>query len=499
MIFLIKKKEIELFREIRNFFSSKQENRINQVDWLLKKYKIEVSLIPSSRLPVICVQNGSGVNITSLGEIILTLYKILEELKIEGYIFLTAGAAKEALGIKPQLKSRIRKGRKITLENYYPKTGAPIMDGDFILIIDNKKMTEKTIERLLKADLVSSPLDIRVINTKLRSFTRVDIGKLKNGGVFDEDHWALSWESYGQISFPKYKNYQSSSIPLLLDSMSFDSSYPYILLIPGTRSEGFIGIRVNFFPQHSNSPKIFYEMKSGQVEKYCELNPTIIFWPEVVFPFDESPTDALTKLVYLLRSVTWDDQLPLVNDNGDLSKILISSFEGRLEEIKEVSEKTSQYLANKIVYQIAENPDLVADEPIAMRKITQRTMKSIKSMLNGSPYLGLIYLLAAGENPTDAPVYGTGIIDPKGFFTELYEFLHQGDRLDKLIRLMAETEEGPAMKGWPAFLNFIYRETDRNFKKTVELLNPKFCSIEIYPTLVADFIKDDLLSKELLK
>jgi hypothetical protein len=491
---LDKTKEMELFREIKEYALRKNKNKRIPYPTLFKKYRIKVSVFPPLNLPIVCVCSKDGVKTTPIGQVIRAVYQCLDKKGIEGYLLLTSGGAKEVVRIKPKAKSRISKAINLKMDYLDPLKETSFVDGDFILMVSNSSITEMAIADGIEDKLAASTLQIKVIDSKSRPFSRIDIGRQTDNKVFDENHWSLSWRSQGHITFPEFLGNYSSSIPFVLNLMSFNDSYPCILLIP--TSKEFIGAYIDFFPCQKSYKEIIYNRPCQDCINQCfTLKPTVFNWPEIAFPFKESPPEALAHFTHLLKSCTWDDQLPLIKDeeNGEKLRVLLEKrFRKRSEKIKNIARKTSLYFAHKIIYPIAVNTNLIAGNPVTMRKSTERLLKTIKPMLNGNPYLGLIYLLSAGENPTDAPVYGTGIIDPKGFFPELYEFLHQKDRLDRSIKLMAKTEEGPVLKGWPVFLNFIYRETGFDLRETAKLLNPNFCSLEVYPTLVKDFISPDL-------
>ncbi|HUW24869.1 MAG TPA: hypothetical protein VMW04_04645 [Patescibacteria group bacterium] len=495
LVKLLKKdKENEFLRTIKEYALRKNEDGRTPKPKLLKEYRARLTFIHSSRFPVISALNESGkVKLTPLGKIVKSLYDYLENNKIDGFLFLISGAAKETIGFKSELKSRVGNNKNFVFDDFNPKIGPPKIDGDFILILNNSNITEELIVSELKKEIEDIPLEIRTISSNSRPFKRIEIGTVFNKEVPQDEFWADYWQSYGHIVSPKFSGGHSFNFSLIQNLMNDDNSSPYVLMVPTKTSEEFIGVRIDFFPESRLYKAIIYPKNSLNT---CSLKPTVINWPEIMFPFKNSAAEALAILIHLLRNTTWDDRLPLISSlpNTRLRSILTKKFQGRIQKIKSISADTSLYFARKIVYPTALNINLIAGNPISVRQSTERLLKSIKPMLNGNPYLGLIYLLSAGENPTDAPVYGTGFIDPKGFFPELYEFFHQEDRLDRLINLMAKTEEGPAMKGWLAFLNFIYRETGFDLKKTAKLLNPNFCSLKVYPNLVKDFISPDLES-----
>ncbi len=494
---LQKENEIELFQTISEYASQKNKNGRIPKPKLLKKYQIKASLIPASTLPVVCALGKEGLpEITSIGEIIRYLYKKLQADETEGHLFLTSGGAKEAIGAKALSKSRIGKGKAPTIKDYDPPDGSPLIDGDFLFTTNIFPITEEKIGNLLKKITLRSSLEIKVISSKSRPFSRIDIGKVFNKNVAQDSHWSRYWQSYGHITFPEFRGNHSPLFSFIQNIMGEGTSSPNILLIPTEGKEGFIGAYIDFFPESKLFKNVYYQKGKYSKPKRLEtLRPNLIYWPSIAFPFNQSPSEALVHLLHFLRNCTWDDQfllIPTKTNNNKLKLLLTKRFQKRDKEMKELSKETSLYLAQNIVYFIADNPILIGREPDTLRGSAKRILQTMKPMLNGDPYIGFIYLLAAGENPTDAPVYGTGFIDPKGFFPELYEFLHQENRLDRIIKLMAETEAGPAMKGWPAFLNFLYQETGNDLKYLARLLNPNFCSMEIYPTLVEDFISKDL-------
>ncbi|MCL5090536.1 MAG: hypothetical protein M1514_00855, partial [Patescibacteria group bacterium] len=84
--------------------------------------------------------------------------------------------------------------------------------------------------------------------------------------------------------------------------------------------------------------------------------------------------------------------------------------------------------------------------------------------------------------------FGTGFIDEKGFFPELYNFLHQNERLPRLISIMEICDFGMAQAGWKTFINFLLEETNQNFSTVVRLLTPTICSRLFFPTLVENLL-----------
>jgi hypothetical protein len=484
---LNREKEIELFKAIKEYALKKSKNGRTAKPELIKKYKIQVSVIPSSRLKVVCAVDQKKIKITPLGKYLIALYQKLEENNVDGYLFLVGGSAKETLGLRPSKKSAIQSWENLA---HISNTNSPKTDGDIVLYTNNSLVDEKMIAGLLSEEETTNTLKLKIISSKSRPFTRVDIGQVYNPNIIQDYQWKKYWESFGHITLPEFKAKYSSSVSFIQNLMGREDSTTQILLVPIDTSAEFIGAYLDFFPKHHFYKKVPYVTNN----KLRHLKPTVINWPEIMFPVEESHQEALTHFIFLLKGSVKSNEIPLIcsGEKDKLFTTLTKLSQLRMKKIHTFSFETSLYFANKIVYKIASNPNSIANNPHAMLQWTEKLIDIIKGTLNGNSYLGLIYLLAAGENPTDAPVYGTGIIDPKGFFLELYEFLHQGDRLERLIRLMEETEEGPTMKGWPTFLNFIYSETSFDLKKTAKLLNPNFCSMEIYPTLVEEFILPDL-------
>ncbi|MGI5825869.1 MAG: hypothetical protein ACOX50_00475 [Patescibacteria group bacterium] len=486
---LNKEKETEFFKTVKKYSLEKALNtRIPQPE-LFKKYKVKVTVIPSFKLKVVCAPESKEIKITPLGKYLKALYANLEKNNIEGTLFLTAGGAMETLGTRPPNKSKLNKNT-ITMKDYCPDSGSPKLDGDIVFFTNDPYLDEEKVVNLMTKEEKNSSLKLKIITSKSRPFTRIDIGKIFSSCIAQDYQWDKYWESYGHIALPEFKARHSSSVSFIQSLMGWEDSSPYILLVPSRDKAGFIGAYINFFPRQQLYKDITYWKK----DKLYSLKPTVINWFEIMFPFEQSPQEALTHLIFHLKSSTWNDKISFINfdNNSKLGKTLTKLSQSRKGKIKDFSAKTSQYFAQKIIYPIAKSPEIIICDNSSMYQWTSRLVKTMKGIINGDPYLGLVYLLAADVNPTDAPVYGIGIIDPKGFFPKLYEFLHQGDRLERLIGLMAETEEGPAMKGWPTFLNFIYSETGFDVKKTAKLLNPNFCSMEIYPTLVEEFILPDL-------
>ncbi len=489
---LNKEKEIALLRTVKEYALVKAKNGRLPRPQLLKKYKIKISLVPPSQLPAICALYSDHIEPTPLGEIIKGVYLGLEKHGVSSFLLLTDGGAKEALGTKPPSKSRIFKGKNLTIEDYFPPSGPPKIDGDFVLITDNVLISNEDILIYTKEQLIENPLEMKVMTSKSRPFNRIDIGKVYNKDLANSDNWTEYWHTYGHIFAPEFRGKYSYEFTLLQNLMGNNDADPLLLVIPTETREGFIGVHINFFPKQKLYLPINYQRFTTLTGS---LKPAVINWFEIALPYEDSPSEALCHLLHFLRTSTWDD-LFFVDSNAKNAKeielALTKRSQRRNRKIHGISELTSLRIAKEIVHPIAANSELIVKDKVQMWQSTNRLITFLKPMLNGDPFIGLIYLLSAGENPTDAPVYGTGFIDPKGFFPELYEFLHTGDRLDKLIKLMAETEAGPAMKGWPAFLNFLYQETNHDIKHLARLLNPNFCSMEIYPTLVEDFISKDL-------
>ncbi|MGI5825867.1 MAG: hypothetical protein ACOX50_00465 [Patescibacteria group bacterium] len=149
-------------------------------------------------------------------------------------------------------------------------------------------------------------------------------------------------------------------------------------------------------------------------------------------------------------------------------------------------------IAQEIIYPFSSEYPKIVTTTSAMREFTNHTLCSLKQMYDGDPYLGLPYSLSAGENPSSTPVYGIGIIDPKGLFPKLYEFLHKENRLQEIIEIMEPCDYGVAKLGWSTFVSYLYEQTGRNLRQVDELLCPVFCSNDIFPTLVDNRIRKAL-------
>jgi len=476
---LLKENETKLFKTVEQYALEKFKNNRFPQPKLFKKYKMKVSLIPPSALKIVNSSNSERSEITPFGQYLKTLYKNLEKKNTRGFLFLTAGGAMETLGLRPSNKSK-----------FNTDSDSPSLDGDIVLFVDDPSLTEAEILDLMAEEEKNNPLKLKIITSSSRPFSRIDLGKIFSSRTVPEYQWDKFWQSAGHLTLPEFKAKHSSSVSFIQSLMGWENSSPYILLVPLKDQNCFLGAYINFFPKQHLYRNIFYQ----KLGKICTLKPTIINWVEIMFPFEESPSETLAHLIFFLKSSVWNDKISFINfeNNQQLETVLLKSSPPLREKLNNFSEKTSQYLAQKIVYPIAAHPQLIIKDEICQYQWTSRLLKTMKEILNGNPYLGLIYLLAAGENPSNSPVYGTGIIDPKGFFPELYDFLHQENRLEKFINLMAGVEEGTADKGWLAFLSFIYKTTDFNFSKTLRLLSPSFCSEKIRLSFLKEFINPDL-------
>jgi len=198
-----------------------------------------------------------------------------------------------------------------------------------------------------------------------------------------------------------------------------------------------------------------------------------------------------------MQTWAWGNMVPLANyyERGKVNwpKILTDYDQAKVQVIEFLSKEFSTKLAEKVVHRIAQNPRLIVDlnNPQMIQKVREEMTKSQMRTINGDPLLGLIRWLRKGENPslvpTPLPVYGMGFIDEKGFYPKLDKFLHEGDRLKRLMAKM-EACQHATEAGWRTYLNFLYSEANHDFDTLIELLTPNFGPDRLEPALVAAFI-----------
>jgi hypothetical protein len=222
--------------------------------------------------------------------------------------------------------------------------------------------------------------------------------------------------------------------------------------------------------------KFFPKLEFGRVVSFRQVNhpenkikralrPVVIPWFSVMFPASASLSEAHVHHLHLLRSCTWENTLPLVISPEDkeywqLTREGPESFSR--EAIAEIAKRTAIKMAETITYPTAAS---VIEDPLKQRVATKRLFEAIRPVLNGDPYLGTLYLLAAGENPTSAPAFGMGFIDRKGFFPDLFDFLHSQRRLGRLLSIMEKCPFGKPKKDGKHLLTFFTAKQEETFKK----------------------------------
>jgi len=466
-----REKEKRFFTEARAFGWRHAFDQFRSSKEYLEEFSAALSFVPAKFLPVVCGMDKEGkIRPTLVGKMIQELDRQLFSRGFEAFWVLTSGAAKEAvLGAKPFNKTRTNQGGSLAQEKYDFHSGKPILDGDFLLI--SPGLNEGMIEEILKSLPLENDLRVKFKKSKSRPISMIEIIGVMPEEVFNW-HWRERRCSLAQISAPEFKAVNDFENLFASHVWSQDTNTRYILVIPTTTAEGFIGVEMDFFSA-LRKEKIFFWQKNHE-GRLIKRSLKTAFFPcfEAAFPFKDSPAEAFAHYCHFLREVTWDDHLRLIWGS--------SSF------------FTSLKIAQKVVYPLAENPALIIDNPQSLRHQINRLFEGMKKLLDGDPYLGLIYALSAGENPTLVPVYGTGLIDPKGFFPELYHFLHQNNRLNRLISIMETCDYGMAEMGWSTFVSFIYEQTGRDLRKVNDLLCPIFGSNQFFPTLVDTYVRKAL-------
>jgi len=137
------------------------------------------------------------------------------------------------------------------------------------------------------------------------------------------------------------------------------------------------------------------------------------------------------------------------------------------------SKMTAITLAEKIVYPLAANPQLLglAEQ---RKEDALELIQTLRSALNGDPLISIVRCLRAGRHYRDVFAWGMGFFDEKGFFPELGVWLNEGDREKKLVRIMRRCPYGNAQQGWQKFLDFLFEENGGNQDIVAELLTPTF-------------------------
>jgi hypothetical protein len=466
-----REEERNFFQKVKDFGYQHACDKFRSQKLVLEDLSVELSSVPARFLPVVCALDQDGqVKPTSVGRIIKNLDIQLREKGIEASFILVSGAAKEAVsGAKPFCKTRTSKEGSLSLEKYDCSLGKPMLDGDFLLV--SSELNEEIIKEIVMSLPKENGLKIKFKQSKSRSFTMIEVVGIIPETFFD---WQQRERrcSVAQISAPEFRGYNSFENPFIASIVSGDTNYRHVLVMPTETSEGFVGVEMNFFPVCQKT-KIFFEQKNYE-GKQVRRSLRVAFIPnfEEAFPLKDSPSEAFVHYCHFLRDITWDNHLRLILGSSSLS--------------------TSLTIAHKVVYPLARDPSLIIKDTTSMLHHTNRLFEGMKKLLDGDPYLGLIYMLSAGENPTSAPVYGTGLIDQKGFFPELYYFLHQNKRIDKLVSIMETCDYGAAGVGWSTFVSFIYEETGKDLRRVDRLLCPVFCSNKVFPTLVDNYVRKAL-------
>jgi hypothetical protein len=458
---LTKNAEMDLFRRAKKFGQSNSENQFRSQPMTLEPYSVKLSFIPARLLPVVCARNSKGeTQLTPTGKIINTLYENMEKEGVEGYVILTSGAAKEAIGLKPRQKSRLKCG-SLPIKDYCCAFSSPKLDGDFTVVANEINLDEESLLKMTESN--QDFLEAVVVKSKSRPFGRLDfgktIGKTNNGIKY--------WNSWGHITFPEYKGCYSPDISFIEHVMGGKKDDVYILIVPCDESEGFVGVEINYLRQTNSKVFNFFQTKEGGSLTKRSIKASEIPWFETAFPFEISPSEAFAHMLHILRSSTWENTVPSISEQNNTVS---------LNTIR----NTSIRFAQDIIYPIVGNPELIARDELSMKQTTQRLFDSLKMTLNGDPFIGTILLLAAGENPTSAPAFGMGFIDNRGIFPYLYEFLHKEDRLNRLLNIMEKCPFGKAQKGWQMFISFLYHEAGSNEEKLLQLLQPSFCSQKVF-------------------
>lgn len=482
----IKWAEIAFLRTVHEFGLAHAFDQFRSSPVVLEQPRVELTIIPGKFLPVVCGQNEDGEIITApLGKIVASLKQRMNKEGIESYFLLTSGAAKEAvLGAKPFSKTRTNAQGAIPVEWNDPSKGKPRLDGDIILVTDRACLAEDLIAPFAQGlEISENHLKVKYNFSPSRPFPRIEIFGLVPESLLSFND-RERWSSIGHIFFPQANSIHDPTNSLISHVFSQDTNAQYILLVKTNSQEEFVGVAINFFPTEKRVKIAFNQnCNEGRGLALRKIKTARIPCFSNCFPMENSPAEAYSKLWHLLREVTWDNHLRLITDQ---------EIPENPQTIKEMAKKTSIKFAREIVYVIAEKPNLIINNPTSMRQHTNRTFEGLTGLLNGDPYLGYQYLLPAGLSLTDAPIFGMGIIDPKGLFPPLYRFLAQKGRFEDLLHIMERCDWGAAQVGWSTFVAYIYEQTGRNLRQVDELLCPVFCSNDLFPTLVDNYVRKAL-------
>lgn len=463
--------ENEFLKEVKQFGYQHSSDRFRSHQLYDSNLPCELSFTPARFLPVVCALDKDGrIRPTPVGRIIKNLDKLFKDRGQEAFFVLTSGAAKEAcLRAKPFCKTRANKEGFWEMEKYDIGKNKPVMDGDILLI--SSEIREKDIKEVLDLLPEESLLKIRFRQSGSRA-----ISMIKIVGVIPRE--AFCWQererrySVAQMFAPEFKAINSFDNPLISHVISHDTNSRMVMIIPVETEEGFVGAEMDFFYKFRNANVRFEQKGRGGRTQKRSLRIAFFLNFEEAFPFRYSPSEAFVHYCHFLRDVTWDNHLRLILGSSSLC--------------------TSLTIAQKIVYPVAREPSLIVKDTQSMLHHTNRLLEGMKKLLDGDPFLGLIYMLSAGENPARVPVYGTGLIDQKGFFPELYNFLHKDGRINKLVSIMETCDYGVAELGWSTFISFVYEETGKDLRKVDSLLCPIFCSNDVFPTLVDNYVRKAL-------
>lgn len=531
----------------------------------LEEKMAETGLRPSLRvfqpkeLWGICAATGRGefssLDMTHFGQAVTVLQQEFPSLSI----FLVAGIARDVVGNKPpehrretlpliSYQTRVIWSLLSAQDEYYRaakyhglEVALPPTDIDLLMVTGDESVDLSQMEQVLNKQVYprrTLALAKTVPSSRRPGFTRLDFGT-RGWHEWDAEGKLRHrrGKSLGHAFFPPHKGVYSPQNRLLSYLMAKNWSDIPVLLIP---YGGLIwGVGTDFFgglkPQNRR-PMVRRENGNEYTVAYYPF-PDQLFSRDNFSEMSERPllcpVEALFNLGYMLRTVAWTRQLPIMRNTTHVrsSYPTIDQLQSPGEIRRFLVPETQRYLFEAVVKPLAsiatKRPKQIGTES-QRREATVSFIEDLREALEGDPVGTIVRCLEPElintdrlQQNNDKPsplITGWGFFAKDGFFPQMGKFLEKevqawGEakrRKDLLVEKMKrhclyyerdnddgdnvlvggewnrkEEMQGKALR---VFLDFLFEETGVDGIQVAQLLTPVLWPGQNWQTFLKEYL-----------
>lgn len=398
-------------------------------------------------------------NITLAGKGAQLVYQALSQ---EAEFILSGGSAMENVGGKGNLR---------------PNTTT--FDADIFMVSKtgqsiDLKAAYRAVSRIAQKD---GPCFVRMKSWWMPGWTRLEMDGSPPGKPKQRD-------SLGHFTLTRFGADLGGNYYLVQHATTWGSAtrYQYYFF---DENDTLQAVELDFYPQHRKFVNIpaqtlgIFKAMPGQ-EAYIA---NIDHFPQFTFGLEDENdyVNAFFIACHQARRAAGGNFINFYLENPENEAVFLNPEE-HTEEIQELAWKSAAYVARKIMYPIAENPELIVYNQISAYKAVKLIWETQEASLRANPLWGWRCL----QSPED---FGVGIIDPRGPLADQAMFLDEGNRRERLEMVLQKQNTGPQGTGYTAYLKFLLSECRGDQRAVASLMIPRKLQPLVDPYAAVDFMR----------